>query len=230
MPKGIPLTSDYISGLRFGRLTAIEIVDRTPRYSKSGRLSTVDTTVRCSCKCGTVRNFRWNDIQTGHTRSCGCLVVDTTVKRSTKHGHARRGKISKEWIVWNSMNNRCHDPRDSSYERYGDRGITVCDTWRKPGGFEAFYADMGPRPEGDYSLERVDNSLGYRPDNCIWADRITQANNKRNNRHVTWQGQTYTYAQLFRKLKIPHSDRTMCHSRLVRGWSVERMLTEPRNR
>lgn len=230
MPKGIPLTNEYIKGKKFGRLTAIEIVSRTQTYSRTGRLASVKTLVSCECECGSSGTYSWNDMQTGHTRSCGCLVIDMTVERSTKHGHARRGKVSREWIVWNLMNNRCHDPRDKSFERYGARGITVCHAWRKPDGFAAFYADMGPRPTGDYSLERVDNSLGYSPDNCIWADRITQGNNKRNNRHITWQGQTYTYAQLFRKLKIPHEDWSMCHSRLVRGWSVERMLTEPRNR
>jgi hypothetical protein len=80
--------------------------------------------------------------------------------------------------TWSNMKQRCYNPNRPDYERYGKRGITVCDTWIND--FWAFVKDMGDRPKG-YSLERIDNSKGYSPDNCRWASTQEQSENKRNN-------------------------------------------------
>ena len=73
------------------------------------------------------------------------------------------------------MRYRCQNPNNKSYERYGARGITVCERWAK---FENFYADMGPRPSGR-SLERKKNNDGYSPENCVWGTPSDQQRNKR---------------------------------------------------
>jgi hypothetical protein len=92
-------------------------------------------------------------------------------KRTKENGPER-----KAWI--NALH-RCHNPNNPSYADYGGRGLTVSDDWRHPTrGFANFMRDMGKRPEGGYSLERVNNELGYSKENCIWADRKTQQNNR----------------------------------------------------
>lgn len=91
------------------------------------------------------------------------------------HGHAKipgTGRRSDMYGIWQNMIQRCHNPKNSRYARYGGRGIYVCDHWRAS--FQAFLEDMGPRPSLQHSVDRIDNDRGYEPGNCRWATPKTQ--------------------------------------------------------
>ncbi len=103
-------------------------------------------------------------------------IIDTT--RGAKSHHANRGP---EWWAWIAMKQRCYNPNHEAYERYGGRGITVCERWLES--FANFYEDMGPRPptiDGvRVTLEREDNDGIYEATNCVWATYQAQADNRR---------------------------------------------------
>jgi len=124
---------------------------------------------------------------------------------------------TKTYQVWKSMRERCLCKTSRAYNRYGGRGITICERWES---FENFYADMGDRPEGK-TIDRIDNDGPYSPENCRWATDIEQANNKRNNRLLTYKGKTQTVPQWARELGIKTGTIAV---RLSRGLPIEKVL------
>jgi hypothetical protein len=162
-----------LRGQRFGRLLAVDRVE-----SGGGQARWL-----CRCDCGVSHITTAGNLRGGHTTSCGCQSSRATIAaRSTKHGHATRGRKSTEYRTWGAMIERCHRPLYKDFQNYGGRGVKVCDRWRygEDGktGFECFYDDMGPRP-GGLSLDRIEVNDDYRPGNCRWATASIQAQNRR---------------------------------------------------
>ena len=154
----------YLTGRGFGRLTVIGFDHKVRRRYWS-----------CKCVCGTVRPVREDHLLRGETQSCGCLITEALKNRAT-HGHTTERRTSPEYGSWRDMIQRCTNPRRKDYPRYGGRGIRVCKRWLNS--FTAFYADMGPRPEGR-TLDRREVNGNYEPGNCRWATAHEQAQNKR---------------------------------------------------
>ena len=162
------------------------------------------------CDCGTVKRVRRSRVVSGETKSCGCLakeVARKTIENTrktrilTKEARLRMGGSSRfkpshgmrdspEYSVWRSMINRCENPKSPSYESHGARGIKVCDRWR--GDFSNFFGDMGPRPSGAHSIDRIDNNGNYEHENCRWATATQQQRNKRTSTAITHDGKTLT--------------------------------------
>lgn len=134
----------------------------------------------CKCSCGNIKEIQSKHLKSGKTISCGCYRQEVTAKlndgsRQITHGMSN----TPEYDCWISMKQRCNNPNDNNYYRYGGRGIIVCDRWLNS--FEDFYEDMGPRLSEDHSIDRLDNDGNYEPDNCMWADYDQQMqNNSRN--------------------------------------------------
>lgn len=117
-----------------------------------------------------------------------------------------------------SMLERCYSRKDKYYHLYGGRGIKVCERWKSS--FENFYEDMGPRPF-KHSLDRIDNDGNYEPSNCRWAKSIIQANNRRSNRKISFNGKIQTISEWGRELGL---NKSVIRNRLERGYSVEESL------
>jgi hypothetical protein len=137
-----------------------------------------------------------------------------------KHGFTANGKRHKLYGVWVTMRNRCSNPKNPAYSRYGGRGIKVCERWEHS--FENFFADMGPCPPG-MTLDRKDNNGDYSPENCKWATRKEQANNRRDNRLLTFNGKTQSLAKWSDEIGL---SQHAIWGRLKCGGSVAHALTK----
>lgn len=149
-------------GMRFGMLVVKE------------RLSTAKCRmVSCLCDCGKEHKVAWNSLRAGHTKSCGCYRVEfLSAGTRTTHGMSK----GRTYRIWRHMRNRCHLKTHPRYDEWGGRGITVCERWHT---FVNFYEDMGEAKDV-MSIDRIDNNLGYYKENCRYADKYTQAQNKSN--------------------------------------------------
>src|SRR5262245_17598928 len=152
-----------IAGKRFGRWTVLVI--HPERYRNRHALWL------CRCEeCGTEHVVRGDTLRGGESTNCGCIPRK---KQGEKLGKCRRThgmSRSRAYRCWESMLQRCFNPRNPWYSFYGGRGITVCERWLI---FENFYADVGDPPPG-LSLDRIDNNGNYEPSNCRWATSAVQ--------------------------------------------------------
>lgn len=201
-----------IAGARFGKLTAIRYAGAT----EGGR-----ATWLCRCDCGGEKVTQATYLKSGKTASCGCLGTAQRKQAASRQLHAlSKSENQTEYAAWAGMLRRCYNEKHPSYGCYGGRGITVCDRWR--GGFAEFFSDMGAAPQGG-TVERIDNSKGYSPENCRWASKKEQANNRRSNRIIAFGGMTMNIAQW--EALLGWRKGTIAN-RLFYGWPVDRALTE----
>ena len=199
-----------LTGQKFGRWT---VVSRAPNGPKSHAFW------NCRCECGTERSVCHSSLVAGTSKSCGCLTLEVLHKRAT-HGHTAGDKPTRAFTTWANIISRCTNHGASNYQYYGGSGITVCDRWRS---FKDFLNDMGEPPEG-LSIERINNSLGYSPENCRWATHTEQCNNRRNSRFISYNGITHTLSEWSR---ITGINRDTLKRRAKLKWPPEKMLFHP---
>lgn len=134
--------------------------------------------------------------------------------------HRLRQAIDPTFRTWRAMLQRCHDPKHHNYRYYGGRDIRVCERWLV---FQNFVDDMGERPQGT-TLDRISSTGDYHPNNCRWADIVTQNRNHGGNRLLTYQGRTQCLSAWADEVGM---QRITLSKRMEAGWAVERALTEP---
>lgn len=139
------------------------------------------------CECGKRLIMIVGNVKSNKSKSCGCFNDAVRGKCLVKHGQCRIRNRTAEYRTWCNIRDRCHRETSNCFEFYGGRGIKVCDRWLNS--FEAFFEDMGQRPQGT-SIDRIDNNKGYEPGNCRWATRQEQGRNKRSNVLMTIDGVT----------------------------------------
>ncbi len=146
-----------------------------------------------------------------------------------KHGHARRG-VTRGYLYrrWQHMIQRCHNPNDNDYPRYGAKGVYVCDRWRFGengiSGYTLFMEDIGQYARRELTLDRIDNSKGYEPGNCRWATAKQQANNRSSTKMLTIEGVTRPLSEWCEMYNI--GPKTVLF-RLKRGATHAEAITTP---
>lgn len=174
---------------------------------------------KCVCDCGKEKIILGTSLvrKKNPTRSCGCLLIEQIGVLTLTHG----ATDSPTWRAWQNMVRRCRNPNGIGWRYYGGRGISVCERWYV---FDNFMADMGPRPAGK-SIGRIDNDKNYEPSNCRWETRVEQANNKRCNRILEWNGIRQTLTQWSRSIGI--SADTVRRRLTKMNWTIDEALTRP---
>ena len=170
-----------LTGQKFNLLTVIEYLGNSKWL--------------CECECGNLKIAYGSDIMSGHTKSCGCL-------------HKKHGKFgTRLYNIWCSMKSRCYYKNQKCYKNYGGRGIKVCSDWKD--NFNNFYEwamKNGYSPEAKYgecTLDRINVEKDYSPENCRFTSMKQQQNNRRNNKMITYKGETKSIAEWGRILNIP---------------------------
>lgn len=194
-------TLEDLTGRRFGHLLVLKHAG-THVTSGGGKKSMWE----CRCDCGNITTVRGNDLKKGTTKSCGCEKNKRFPTMNTTHGCAKRGKEDRLYGIWKNMKHRCYNKNDSHYDKYGGKGVSVCDEWKddyptfKTWAYNNGYDDSAEF--GKCTIDRIDNDGDYCPDNCRWVNQIAQMNNTSRNHYIELNGKRMTIAEFARVMNI----------------------------
>lgn len=203
--------------MRFGRLTVVKTKVFKDAWRKTHHLC------KCDCRSGVVKSYEQSNLIRGASTSCGCRVVERAQSGVTalKHGQS----YTPEFNIYRGMLDRCYNPKNVGYHRYGGRGIIVCKRWRGVHGFENFIADVGTRRNQLLTLGRINNDGPYSPDNCRWETQTQQCRNTCRNVLISFENETKTLVEW--ALRCPVTAQGLIN-RLRNGWPMHLAMTLPR--
>lgn len=208
---------DFI-GRKNNLLTVIGI----EKPESGGRLK-----LKCRCDCGNTTYVFPYQFTSGDVKSCGCKKKNIwnghrEVKWQIKHGLCG----TRVYHEWTAMKDRCYNPNAQNYDRYGGRGIIMCDEWKNDVTKFADWVDSVGGFKKGLSVDRIDNNGPYAPWNCRLATAKEQLRNIRTNRILEYNGESHCMAEWAEMLGMKYSTLV---NRLFKGWSVEKALTTPVN-
>lgn len=158
------ITIEEMQSKEWGRLTVVGFADKIGK----------DKSLNVRCSCGKEFVALIGNVRSGHTKSCGCLNVESIRNRSITHGKSR----TPLYAIYNTMMARCYNKNNEKYSNYGGRGIDVCKEWRDD--FDIFYYFSVEKGWNCWlQLDRIDNDKGYSPENCRFVQNVSNANNKK---------------------------------------------------
>lgn len=187
-----------LTGKRFNRLLVIK-----KHENKQGK----EILWVCKCNCGKETLVMGSNLKRGTTKSCGCLRKDYPKLHFTKQIKKDNERV---YSIWECMKARCNNKNRPNYKDYGGRGIKLYYKWET---FEGFWEDMHKGYSDKLTIERINVNGNYEPSNCKWATYIEQANNRRNSRLITYNGETDTLPNLCRKY---NKNVQLVHQRIYR--------------
>lgn len=200
-----------LSGKRFGKLT---VLSRTENKGTK-------TIWNCVCDCGNETKVSASNLKRGTTKSCGCYQKERTSESNYKHG----GHNNRVYRIWQRMKSRCYYDKYEHFDRYGGRGITVCEEWRND--FKAFYDwAMANGYSDDLTIDRIDVNGNYEPSNCRWATKHEQALNQERNKVYYVFGEKIRLCQISEKYKI---SKSTLYKKLKKGLTIEQIIKEKEN-
>lgn len=174
-------------GKRFGMITVLERseneIDGTARW-------------KCVCDCGKIFTTRGTRLRAGKAMSCGCYGASILSRKTKKHGMSN----TRIYHTWNSMLERCYKEDGKSYKFYGAKGVEVCDQWKDFLSFYDWAVNNGYKE--DLTIERIDCTGNYEPDNCKFISKKEQARNTRSNIRITTSDGYMTAAEVSRMLNV----------------------------
>lgn len=210
------------NGEKYGRLTVIKYSHRVKHEYKDSRRNFYTYYYLCKCDCGNVGTFAEDRLKSGNTKSCGCICHEKLLKRNTKHN------LSKTHLyrIYHGIKKRCYNKKDSSYGRYGAKGIKMCDEWLSD--FINFYNWATSHGyKNTLTIERKDYRGDYTPENCIWIPAEEQARNTSRNVYHEYKGKKKLLGEWAKEYNLPF---TCVRKRLVRGWTLDKALNTPKLR
>lgn len=194
-----------IIGKRYGRLVVIERIGKDKYRNQF---------YKCKCDCGNEIYVSYPSL-CGGTKSCGCLHKEVMQNMLITHGYTN----TRLYHEWNSMRQRCNNPKVKSYAGYGARGIKVCEEWNDPVVFIEWALANGY--DDTLTIDRIDVDGDYCPENCRWADKKLQANNTKQNTYIRLYKWVFTLAIWG---EITGIDPDVLSNRHRRGWTPSQLL------
>lgn len=184
-------------GAKYGKYTVLKHIGITEQNKRDLYL--------VKCECGKINILPKHNV-TSNVYGCKECKVACSL--------GDRGKVgARLYDIWRQMLHRCYNSSDKNYNRYGGRGISVCNEWRNDVySFKKWATNNGYKDE--FTIERIDTNGNYEPSNCRWATRLEQANNTSRNRFFMYEGEIRTIRQI---AKIRNMEYKTLYERIRRG-------------